>query len=62
MNNTARLQGVAAFRETLVMESAVSVLDEAGHSLRDRFDWGPLDEATVKNVKEPLRFYRVGDQ
>jgi class 3 adenylate cyclase len=58
MNNTARLQGVAGFQEILVMKSARDLLEGAAHPLAARLDWGPVREQTVKNVKEPLRFYR----
>jgi adenylate cyclase len=57
MNNTARLQGVATFQEIVVMKSARDVLAANGHPLDRSLEWGPIREQTVKNVKEPLRFY-----
>lgn len=51
MNNTARLQGLAARNEILVMDAAVQRL--AGSP---RFAFGELREAKVKNVAEPLRY------
>jgi class 3 adenylate cyclase len=53
MNQTARLQSQAGFRETLVM---ASVRDAAGASFA-RFE-GPR-EASVKNVAKPLRYYKA---
>jgi class 3 adenylate cyclase len=57
MNNAARLQGVAGFREVLVMDAAREVLRRAGHPLEHELDWGTAREAKVKNVKNPLRFF-----
>ena len=57
MNNTARLQGVATFQEIVVMKSARDVLAANAHPLDKELAWGAVREATVKNVKEPLRFY-----
>ncbi len=52
MNETARLQSQAGFRETLVMEPAAKVLMRAKGLRLD----GPR-EAAVKNVGKPLRYY-----
>jgi class 3 adenylate cyclase len=57
MNNTARLQGVAGYREILVMEAARQVLDAAAHPLASAVEWGAARSATVKNVKDPLRYH-----
>jgi class 3 adenylate cyclase len=57
MNNAARLQGVAGFREVLVMEAARQVLGRANHPLGRQLDWGEVKEAAVKNVRDPLRFH-----
>ena len=58
MNNTARLQGVAKWNEVLVMapaaEIAAAVLRESGILLSG------LDQAKVKNVKDPISFYKIG--
>jgi adenylate cyclase len=54
MNNTARLQALAGFRETLAMESfAALVQDAPGIELS-----APM-EAPVKNVARPLCYRRV---
>ena len=57
MNNTARLQGVAGFREVLVMDEMRKVLTEAKSPLVDKLNWGEMGSQEVKNVKDPLRFY-----
>lgn len=59
MNQTARLQSLGGFRETLVMERVKATLDESGDSERLGLPFGPLEEATVKNVAQPLRFHRM---
>jgi adenylate cyclase len=57
MNNTARLQGMATWNEVLLMagpaEVAREVLEGGGLRLA-----GP-HEAKAKNVREPLRYFRV---
>ncbi|MBF5043591.1 adenylate/guanylate cyclase domain-containing protein [Aggregicoccus sp. 17bor-14] len=59
MNQTARLQSLGGFRETLLMASVREVLagseDPALRALR----FGPLTETPVKNVAQPLRHYRL---
>lgn len=55
MNATARLQSLAGFRETLVMESAYELL--VGHVTGVGF--GEPVETPVKNVKLPLRYRKV---
>jgi adenylate cyclase len=52
MNNAARLQGVASGGEILVMEDLAALVG-------DVVSTGPLREAAVKNVAEPLRFRAV---
>ncbi|MFH2204444.1 MAG: adenylate/guanylate cyclase domain-containing protein [Elusimicrobiota bacterium] len=54
MNQTARLQAVAGFRETLVMDTARRAV-RANPKLRFK---GPLS-AKVKNVTQPLRYYKL---
>ncbi len=54
MNNTARLQGLAGKNEILVMEDATTRLMHGA-----RIVFGPLRDAKVKNVSEPLRFRAV---
>jgi adenylate cyclase len=59
MNQTARLQSLAGFREILVMDSARDyVAQSTDAALRDATYEGPA-ESPVKNVAKPLRFYRV---
>ncbi len=57
MNNAARLQGLAKWNEVLVMdrarEAGAEAIAAAGIALS-----GP-EEAKAKNVKDPLRYYRV---
>ena len=59
MNQTARLQSLAGFREILLMDSARNAVVQANDpALRDATFEGPA-ESPVKNVAKPLRFYRV---
>jgi len=39
------------------MKTARDVLAANSHPLDKELEWGSVREATVKNVKEPLRFY-----
>jgi class 3 adenylate cyclase len=57
MNQTARLQSQAGFRETFVMASARDEMRRAGLAGGLRFE-GPF-EAEVKNVARPLRYFRL---
>lgn len=57
MNETARLQAQAGFRELVVMEPTVDALRRGGLTRGLAFE-GPV-QAQVKNVGRPLRFYRV---
>jgi class 3 adenylate cyclase len=59
MNNTARLQGLAGFSETLVMEKAYQILKAAKDQLLTDYDWGEIMAKPVKNVSEPLQYRRV---
>ena len=59
MNNAARLQGLAGFSETLVMEAAYQVLKTANDQLLTEYEWGELMAQSVKNVREPLQYRRV---
>jgi class 3 adenylate cyclase len=59
MNQTARLQSLAGFREILLMDTAQAQLaNSKDAALRDATYEGPA-ESPVKNVAKPLRFYRV---
>ena len=59
MNQTARLQSLGSFRETLVMKEAW----EAASPLKDpalaKVTIGALEETPVKNVAQPLRYYKL---
>ncbi|MCX5791993.1 MAG: adenylate/guanylate cyclase domain-containing protein [Elusimicrobia bacterium] len=57
MNQAARLQSRAGFRETLVMASVKEALGKAGLARGLRFG-GPF-EADAKNVARPLRYFRL---
>ena len=57
MNQTARLQSLGGFRETLVMERAWRVLQGTPHAEGLRV--GALEETSVKNVAQPLRYFKL---
>jgi len=57
MNQTARLQSKAGFRETLVMDSAKDAIQKAGLAKGLRFE-GPY-ETEAKNVAKPLKYFRL---
>ncbi|MCX5785077.1 MAG: adenylate/guanylate cyclase domain-containing protein [Elusimicrobia bacterium] len=57
MNQAARLQSKAGFRETLVMASAKDAMLKAGLAGGLRFE-GPY-ETEAKNVAKPLRYFRL---
>ena len=59
MNQTARLQALGGFRETLVMESAARALAEEPGLSPPGIELGPLCETPVKNVAQPLRYHRL---
>ncbi|WP_224370165.1 adenylate/guanylate cyclase domain-containing protein [Hyalangium versicolor] len=59
MNQTARLQSLGGFRETLVMESAQQALSQSQEPWVRELKFGPLVETPVKNVGQPLRYYKV---
>lgn len=59
MNQTARLQSLASFRETLVMQSVRQALQGSEEPLVRTLRFGPLQEAAVKNVGQPLRYHRL---
>lgn len=57
MNETARLQSHAGFREIAAMDSVVKILRKEGLAKGLTFE-GPLT-TQVKNVKRPLKYYLV---
>lgn len=59
MNQTARLQALGGFRETLVMDSARVALSESSEPWVQGLSFGPLTETPVKNVGQPLRYYKL---
>jgi len=59
MNQTARLQSLAGFRETLVMDSVKNALEGSEDKLIQSLTYGTLTETPVKNVAKPLRHHRL---
>lgn len=57
MNQTARLQSKAGFRESLIMDSAREAMLKSGQARGLRFE-GPF-ETEAKNVARPLKYYRL---
>jgi adenylate cyclase len=60
MNQTARLQSLGSFRETLIMESAKLAIDGLDDPELKALRYGPLTETPVKNVAQPLRHFKLG--
>jgi class 3 adenylate cyclase len=61
MNQTARLQALGGFRETLVMEAALEALKDLKDPQLDALRFGPIQETPVKNVAQPLRYAKLLD-
>jgi adenylate cyclase len=59
MNQTARLQSLGEFRETLVMNSVREPLRDSQEPWVQGLRFGPLTETPVKNVAQPLRYYKL---
>ena len=59
MNQTARLQSLAGFRETLVMESVMQALEGSQDPFIQSLTYGELTQTPVKNVAKPLRHHRL---
>jgi class 3 adenylate cyclase len=59
MNQTARLQSLGTFRETLVMESARQAIETLDAPDLKSLKYGPLTETPVKNVEKPLRHFKL---
>jgi class 3 adenylate cyclase len=59
MNQTARLQSLGGFRETLVMDSVKDALEELKDPSLANLKFGPLQETAVKNVAQPLRYFKL---
>jgi class 3 adenylate cyclase len=59
MNQTARLQSLGGFRETLLMDSARTALSQSQAPWAQALKFGPLAETPVKNVGAPLRYYKL---
>ena len=61
MNQTARLQSLGSFRETLVMESAMKAILQSNDPELLKLKFGPIIETPVKNVAHPLRYQKLID-
>jgi class 3 adenylate cyclase len=59
MNQTARLQSLGGFRETLVMQSVQKALETGNPALLEKWPLGPLSETAVKNVGQPLKYHKM---
>jgi class 3 adenylate cyclase len=59
MNQTARLQSLGGFRETLVMDSALDALAGCSDPVISGLRFSDTLESRVKNVAQPLRYVRV---
>ena len=59
MNQTARLQSLAGFRQTLVMAPVREALEASTDPTLRALAYGPLTETPVKNVARPLRHHRL---
>ncbi len=59
MNQTARLQSLGSFRETLIMESVKKAIDPLPDPQLRALRWGPITETVVKNVANPLRYFKL---
>src|SRR5213078_4778244 len=59
MNQTARLQSLGHFRETLVMESVKHAIESLDAPDLKSLKYGPLTETPVKNVEKPLRHFML---
>lgn len=57
MNQTARLQSLGGFRETLIMDSVKQALTQSQDPVVRALEYGPLTETPVKNVAQPLRYF-----
>ncbi len=59
MNQTARLQSLGGFRQTLVMASLKDAVAQSEAPELQALTYGPLAESEVKNVSQPLRYYEL---
>jgi class 3 adenylate cyclase len=59
MNQTARLQSLGGFRETLVMEPVRETLRGTQDPRLQALGFGELTETPVKNVAQPLRYFHL---
>ncbi|MBN2694512.1 adenylate/guanylate cyclase domain-containing protein [bacterium] len=59
MNNTARLQSLATFRETLIMRNAKNIISVSTDDFVKSLKFSEEKNAMVKNVAEPLRYHHV---
>jgi class 3 adenylate cyclase len=59
MNQTARLQSLGGFRETLLMDTAYQALRQSQEPWARALKFGPRVETPVKNVGQPLCYYKL---
>ncbi len=59
MNQTARLQSLGGFRETLLMDTAREVLGQSQEPWAQALKFSEPVETPVKNVGQPLRYYKL---
>jgi adenylate cyclase len=59
MNNTARLQSLAGFRETLAMDTLCEAIEKSGDPTLSTLRFGDYTETPVKNVKRPIRYRKI---
>lgn len=59
MNQTARLQALGGFRETLVMKEAWEEAAASKDPSLSKLSVGALEETAVKNVGQPLRYFKL---
>jgi adenylate cyclase len=59
MNQTARLQSLGRYRETLLMDSVHAALQATADPFCLGLSLSEIEQAQVKNVAEPLRYVKV---
>jgi adenylate cyclase len=61
MNQTARLQSLGTFRETLVMQVVKDAAQKSTNAQVRNIKFGPMRETHVKNVAHPLKYFQLLD-
>lgn len=59
MNNTARLQSLAGFREIFVMDHLKEIIEQSSDPFSEKIVFKSLQKTLVKNVAEPLEYYGI---